>query len=179
MYTNCMEITLELSCVKKPLAKMLQPEWEKNMEPMFAYLEVAKSLLHGVVTDASGEPVEGAHILVQGREKDVVTTEMGEYWRVLTPGTYTIHAMLGDLVSDEVSITISSDWRDKPGQRLDLSLSKPLTRSPTTQPTTTTTTTTTTTSEPEPEVGTNLYILPGICINISLSFTPIKGCKEN
>ena len=179
LFTNCMEITLELSCVKKPLSKMLQPEWEKNMEPMMAYLEVAKSLLHGVVTDASGEPVEAAHIKIQGREKDVLTTEMGEYWRVLSPGTYTLQAIKDDMASDEVTVTIASDWRARSGQRLDLSLSKPLTRSQTTEPPPTTTTTTTTTTEPTPVEGTNLYILPGICINISLSFTPIKGCTEN
>ena len=180
LFTNCMEITLELSCVKKPLSKMLQSEWEKNMEPMLAYLEVAKSLVHGVVRDASGEPVEAAHIKIQGREKDVLTTEMGEYWRVLAPGTYTLQAIKGDMASDEVTVTIASDWRANSGQRLDLSLSKPLTRSQTTQsPATTTTTTTTTTTEPPPVDGTNLYILPGICINISFSFTPIKGCTEN
>ena len=33
-------------------------------------------------------------------------------------------------------------------------------------------------TEEEEEEGTNLYILPGVCINLSLSFTPIKGCKE-
>merc|ERR1712032_1074581 len=138
-----------------------------------------QELLHGVVSDASGEPVEAAHIQIQGREKDVLTTEMGEYWRVLAPGTYTLQAMKGDMASDEVTVTIGNDWRESSGQRLDLSLSKPLTRSQTTEPPQTTTTTTTTTTEAPPVDGTNLYILPGICINISLSFTPIKGCTEN
>ena len=35
-----------------------------------------------------------------------------------------------------------------------------------------------TTEAPEEE-GTNLYILPGICVNLSLSFTPIRTCKPS
>merc|ERR1712079_500106 len=54
LYTNCMDITLELSCVKKPLARMLQAAWEANLKPM----------LHGVVRDTSGQPVEAAHLQV-------------------------------------------------------------------------------------------------------------------
>ena len=83
-------------------------------------------------------------------------------------------------MSEEKTITISNNWRNSPGpgQKLDLVLAVANTRttSSTTQPTTTSTTTTTT--EPDPEEGTNLYILPGICVNISFSLTPIKGCKE-
>ena len=107
LYTNCMDITLELSCVKKPLARMLQAEWEANLEPMLAYLEVAKSVLHGVVRDTSGQPVEAAHLQVVfsedpynsisdvGRNKDILTTEAGEYWRVLAPGSYRVKAVKG------------------------------------------------------------------------------------
>jgi len=178
LFTNCLEITLELSCVKKPLAHMLQTEWQNNKESMLAYLEVAKSVLHGVVSDNSGEPVADAHIQVVGRDRDVLTTDQGEYWRILSPGTYRVKAMKGNMMSEEKTITISNNWRNSPGQKLDLVLAvaNPRTTSSTTQPTTTSTTTTT--AEPDPEEGTNLYILPGICVNISFSLTPIKGCKE-
>ena len=82
------------------------------------------------------------------------------------------------MMSEEKTITIGNNWRNSPGQKLDLVLAVANTRttSSTTQPTTTSTTTTT--AEPDPEEGTNLYILPGICVNISFSLTPIKGCKE-
>ena len=71
------------------------------------------------------------------------------------------------------------------GPRLDLVLSQTAVRSAstTTAASTTAATTTASTTEAEEETeeeeeGTNLYILPGVCINLSLSFTPIKGCKE-
>ena len=39
LFSNCMELTLELSCVKNPPANTLQDEWEKNREPLMAFLE--------------------------------------------------------------------------------------------------------------------------------------------
>ena len=57
MFSNCLEITVELSCVKKPLARMLATEWDNNREAMLTYLEVASRAVHGVVTDGEGAPV--------------------------------------------------------------------------------------------------------------------------
>ena len=80
-------------------------------------------------------------------------------------------------MSEEKVVGVPQDWHDQSSLTLDLVLSLPLV-STTTARTTTTTTTTTTTEDPEPEVGTNLYILPGICVNLSFTLQPIRGCKE-
>ena len=79
-------------------------------------------------------------------------------------------------MSQEKTVTISNDWTKQSGQLLDLVLSLPA--ESTTARIISTTTTTTTTENPEPEVGTNLYILPGICVNLSFTLQPIRGCKE-
>ena len=87
-------------------------------------------------------------------------------------------------MSNEVEVEVGDDWMSRSGPRLDLVLSQTAVRSASTSiATSTTSTTTATTTEAEEETeeeeeGTNLYILPGVCINLSLSFTPIKGCKE-
>ena len=178
LYTNCMEITLELSCIKKPKASMLQGEWEKNREALLAFLETARGAAHGIVTDAQGSPVEGARVEVIGKAKDVLTTDRGEYWRVLAPGKHRIKASLGDLESDEVDIEISDDWTEDVGPVVDLQIKRSVfkTVATTTTSTTSTTTTTTTTTEEPTQQGTNLYLLPGVCIN--LSFSGVSGCKE-
>jgi len=177
LYTNCMEITLELSCVKKPLAQMLSSEWENNREAMISYLQTAAASTHGVVKDTQGNPVNDAHVEVIGRARDLITADTGEYWRILTPGTYKMRAKKGEMISPEVELTVPADWLQSPGQRIDLVLSNPVSSTSSTTTTTTTTSTTTETPEEEEE-GTNLYILPGICVNISLSLTPIRSCKE-
>ena len=87
-------------------------------------------------------------------------------------------------MSNEVEVEVGDDWMSRSGPRLDLVLSQTAVRSASTTVATSTTSTTTAATtteaeaEEEEEEGTNLYILPGVCINLSLSFTPIKGCKE-
>ena len=86
-------------------------------------------------------------------------------------------------MSNEVEVEVGDDWMSRSGPRLDLVLSQTAVRSASTTTATSTTSTTTAATtteaeEEEEEEGTNLYILPGVCINLSLSFTPIKGCKE-
>ena len=95
LYTNCMEITLELSCVKKPLAYKLSTEWENNRDAMISYLQMAASTTHGLVRDTQSNPVKDAHVEVIGKSKDIITTQSGEYWRILAPGTYKIRAVKG------------------------------------------------------------------------------------
>ena len=44
----------------------------------------------GTVTDDQGAPVAAAVVQVAGIEHNVTTTAGGEFWRLLTPGTYTL-----------------------------------------------------------------------------------------
>lgn len=46
----------------------------------------------GLVTDSDGQPIEAASIVVDGIDHNISTTNHGEYWRLLLPGTYSIHA---------------------------------------------------------------------------------------
>lgn len=39
IYSNCFEITIELSCCKFPSPSVLNDEWESNRESMLTYLE--------------------------------------------------------------------------------------------------------------------------------------------
>jgi hypothetical protein len=44
--------------------------------------------VRGVVRDREGEGVAGALVMVADIEKNVTSTDRGEYWRLLAPGTY-------------------------------------------------------------------------------------------
>ena len=138
LFSNCMEITLELSCVKKPSEDKLQNEWNINKEALLAYLSRARGAVKGVVTSADGDPVKDASVRVSEREKDVSTTRYGEYWRILVPGVYKIKAFKDDMESEEVEVTITEN--DVDGPTVNLSLTKSVATTTTTQATTTTTT---------------------------------------
>ena len=44
----------------------------------------------GVVKDEHGEGIADAMVKVKDNDKYVQTTRTGEYWKLLTPGNYTI-----------------------------------------------------------------------------------------
>jgi len=110
LFSNCLEITVELSCTKKPPPTNLQAEWENNLDPLLALLESVHGGVKGRVVDQDGEVLPEAAIKVAGIEKDMVTTSRGEYWRLLMPGTYLIRAVhtlpWGTLESEEVEVEV-------------------------------------------------------------------------
>ena len=94
LFSNCMEITVELSCAKNPPADTLQTEWEMNREPLMAFLEASGGAARGVVTREDGQPASKAVVRVSGHDKDIVTTDRGEWWRMLTPGRFSFYQCL-------------------------------------------------------------------------------------
>merc|ERR1719412_1712764 len=90
LHSNCFEITMELSCCKYPTRDKLAMEWENNREPMMAYMEATHMGVSGFVTDDAGTGVQEAIIEVKEVNHNIKSTARGEYWRLLTPGTYTL-----------------------------------------------------------------------------------------
>lgn len=94
VFSNCFEITLELSCCKYPSKNELPSEWHKNKRSLLEYMKLVHIGIKGLVKDINGYPVRDADIYVQGvEEKPVKTTERGEFWRLLVPGTYDIRVV--------------------------------------------------------------------------------------
>lgn len=109
LFTNCLELTVELSCWKKPPPHMLNIEWENNLESLLVLLESVHSGVKGVVVDQDGEPVNEATVYF-GCEKEVKTTCKGEFWKVLLPGKYKIFAFhsnkFASLISQVEEVTV-------------------------------------------------------------------------
>ncbi|EDW63034.2 carboxypeptidase D isoform X2 [Drosophila virilis] len=92
-FSNCFELTIELSCCKFPAASSLPSEWARNKRPLLELLKQAHIGIKGLVHDASGYPIPDATIIVSGLEdKPIRTSKRGEYWRLLTPGIYSVYA---------------------------------------------------------------------------------------
>ena len=88
-----MEVTFELACCKQPPVEQLQVEFDNNKEALLSFVEAAMTGVRGIVSSDS-KPVAGARIEVASLKdnkvikKHVKTTGLGEYWRLLAPGSY-------------------------------------------------------------------------------------------
>ncbi|KAH8419747.1 hypothetical protein KR009_002001, partial [Drosophila setifemur] len=110
-FSNCFELTIELSCCKYPLASTLPEEWRQNKASLLQLLKQAHMGIKGLVRDASGYPIADADVYVAGLEdKPIRTSKRGEYWRLLTPGLYRVHAAaFGYQVSAPQEVRVTND----------------------------------------------------------------------
>ena len=121
LFSNSFEITIEMSCCKYPPVSKLTDQWNLNKNSLVRYLLKGHTGIKGIVTDANNNPVQNAKVEITGRAKEVFTTERGEYWRILVPGTYTVRAVAPNgQHSDSVQVTVGSGQP----QRLDLTLNR-------------------------------------------------------
>jgi len=108
LFSNCMELTIEVSCCKYPLDEELQGHWEDNKNALLSYLEIVQSGVRGLVTDSEGKPVANAVVEVEGIAKNMSTSLFGEYWRLLPNGEHRLRAVKeeegGSLLSQWVSV---------------------------------------------------------------------------
>uniref|UniRef100_T1L0V9 Peptidase M14 domain-containing protein n=1 Tax=Tetranychus urticae TaxID=32264 RepID=T1L0V9_TETUR len=109
--TNCFEITLELGCQKFPYASDLPRYWDDNRVALIAFMEEVLRGIKGFVIDSdSAKPIPKATIHIEGINHDVKSAEDGDYWRLLTPGHYTITVSADGYESKSVSVDVSEGW---------------------------------------------------------------------
>ena len=107
IFSNCFEITLELSCCKYPNASTLQQEWLSNRESLLKYIHAVHMGVKGLVVDGhSGEAIPGAAVTVRDIDYEVKTTVNGEYWRLLLPGKYSLKVSAVGYVDVEADVTV-------------------------------------------------------------------------
>ncbi|XP_059586278.1 carboxypeptidase N catalytic chain isoform X1 [Alligator mississippiensis] len=106
LYTNCFEITLELSCNKFPPQEDLEREWLANREALVAFMEEVHQGIKGMVLDENNNGIVGAVLSVQGIGHDVTSGDQGDYFRLLLPGTYAVTASARGYQPQTVSVTV-------------------------------------------------------------------------
>ncbi|XP_037091577.1 carboxypeptidase D-like [Pollicipes pollicipes] len=107
VFSNCMEITIELSCCKMPAESHLATEWKNNKEALLSFMEAVHMGVKGLVLDSDGKPIHGAYVSVDSIAYNVTTTERGEFWRLLLPGQYSLTASASGHQSMRASVVVT------------------------------------------------------------------------
>ncbi len=91
VWLGCFEVTIEFANTFSPPVSQLSTYWDNNREAMLAYMERVHTGVRGVITSShSGIPLS-ATVEVEGRNRPVFSDpEVGDYHRLLLPGTYTL-----------------------------------------------------------------------------------------
>ncbi|MCC6144838.1 MAG: DUF2817 domain-containing protein [Candidatus Hydrogenedentes bacterium] len=90
-YLGTIEMTIELSSIKRPNTSTLPQYWEDNRESMLSYMEAVHDGARGLVLDRATNAPLYAQVLVEGNTQPVFTDpDVGDYYRLLLPGAYNL-----------------------------------------------------------------------------------------
>jgi hypothetical protein len=115
------EVTIELYNTKNPPGSALPQRWTNNHESFLAFMEEGLKGIRGIVTDAATHSPLKARIDVAGISRVPVFTDsaVGDYHRLLMPGTYTLIAQAPGYYADTVRNVVVVD---SPATRVDIVL---------------------------------------------------------
>ncbi|XP_059169400.1 carboxypeptidase D-like [Physella acuta] len=106
--SNTFEITLEISCCRYPNSSDLASYWNDNRNALLTYIEQTHMGVKGVVKTSDGAPIANAQVRVSGIDYTMKTSDLGEYWRLLISGTYSISFSVEGYATASTSVTVIS-----------------------------------------------------------------------
>ncbi|XP_067866654.1 carboxypeptidase D-like [Heterodontus francisci] len=114
VWGQCLEVTLELSCVKYPNGSDLEQYWGHNKQSLLEYMKLVHLGVKGQVMSSNGQPISGASVHIAGRTnlKAYNTTKDGEYFRLLVAGIYQIEVSAPGYFPVSKSVTIENTARE-------------------------------------------------------------------
>jgi len=95
-YTNTLEVTVEIGCLKYPSEPFLQKYWEANRLSIYSFYSFASAGVVGQVVDVNENPMSQAIIEITDQAADkprshhVESLVTGDFFRPLLPGTYSV-----------------------------------------------------------------------------------------
>ncbi|XP_077325248.1 carboxypeptidase M isoform X3 [Lithobates pipiens] len=106
IYSQCFEITVEVSCCKYPNESTLQKYWNDNKVSLIEYMKKVHMGVKGQVFDINGKPVQNAIVEVSGKQHicPYKTNKYGEYYLLLLPGTYTFNVSMNETILTNITV---------------------------------------------------------------------------
>ncbi|GMW01717.1 MAG: hypothetical protein AMXMBFR84_28540 [Candidatus Hydrogenedentota bacterium] len=119
-YAGCIDVTIELSTLKRPAEFTIPNFWNANHEAMLAYMEGVHIGVRGVVRNSSNNQPLYAKITINGNPQPVFTDpDVGDYQRLLLPGTYSLTVESNGFTPKTINgVSVASG----PATRLDVTL---------------------------------------------------------
>mmetsp|Transcript_8509 Transcript_8509/g.31475 ORF Transcript_8509/g.31475 Transcript_8509/m.31475 type:complete len:613 (-) Transcript_8509:847-2685(-) len=99
-------LTMELSDIKTPPESTLSGFWDDNQDALLTYAEQIYQGVYGVVMDNFGSFPLRATVKVDGIDKEITAFASGDFYRLLTPGTYTLTVSADDYVSKSIEVQV-------------------------------------------------------------------------
>ena len=111
-FNHIKEVTVEISAIKFPTASTLPTFWNNNRQAFLNYIKQASYGLHGVVTDASGNPIH-TKVYISGTTDGFgawveTSTTKGDYHKVQIAGTYNVIFEAPGYISQTIPATITN-----------------------------------------------------------------------
>ncbi|MCB9476059.1 MAG: DUF2817 domain-containing protein [Deltaproteobacteria bacterium] len=112
MAAGTMSVIVEISNTKTPSSNQIDGYTDRNALAMLAWVERANEGLTGLVTDAStGDPLE-AVVTVESLWHAYTDPAVGDYYRVLSPGDYTVRFHANGYIPREIDATVDTGERE-------------------------------------------------------------------
>ncbi|XP_026678697.1 carboxypeptidase D-like [Diaphorina citri] len=92
LYHGCLELTLEISCCRYPAPSEIPIHWRSNQNALISWLQQVHRGVKGLVLDETGSRLANVSISLAYKNVSFMSSQRGEYWRVLMPGIYFIEA---------------------------------------------------------------------------------------
>ena len=106
-FENDIELTTELNYEKWPPASQLNALWNSNKESLLSYIEEAQIGVRGIVSDPDGNPLSAIIQIENNAQLDNTDPDVGDYHRLLLPGTYNITYSATGYVPQTIEVTVN------------------------------------------------------------------------
>lgn len=102
------ELTMEISCCKYPNENLLSSYWQYNRDAMIELLFQAQRGVKGLIVNEFFQGIPLTQVMIDNRRPVVNVTPLGEFWRVLLPGSYALKVLYRGYEIHRQPITINN-----------------------------------------------------------------------
>lgn len=108
VHSNCLELTIEMSCVKFPAESKLKTYWDAHKVSLLTFMSQVHTGIKGVIKNDQGVGISHATITVSEIRHNITSAQDGDYWRLLVPGKYLITVSAPGYISETKSVVVSA-----------------------------------------------------------------------